>query len=457
MARDRFSWRWGFSVLSAVTLLATGCSGDSGADSGVTFGSGATTSGPGTGTTTGFTTTDGTSAGTGTDTSTGSTTGVTSESSSTGSAGMTDPTAPLPECGNGEVEGLEECDDGNMVDDDACTNACTLPICGDLIVQEGEGCDDGNDVDDDACTNTCTLPGCGDGIKQMGEECDDKNDVDDDACTNACTLPKCGDSIVQMSNMEACDDGNADNTDACLDTCVAASCGDGFVHAGVEDCDDKNMVQTDACINTCKAASCGDGFVYAGVEQCDDGNMVDNDACNNMCKVPVKAATCVDILTDVNMWGKVSRGVDLRAWTASTLHYIGCPGDGCPNTSFYCNYNAGAQTIEFGSNSGGAVRSVVDPNNQNGDTMPNTYAGCCNGPLGLCNAPDANNNGVNIGVSNAKALCSALGYADGAFLASPANNSCPEPHATDATGKAWSSDWVSSQGFGQIWKCTGFK
>ena len=37
------------------------------------------------------------------------------------------------------------------------------------------------------------------------------------------------------------------------------------------------------------------------------------------------------------------------------------------------------------------------------------------------------------------------------------NNSCPEPHATDASGLAWTSDWVSSSGYGRIWKCTGFQ
>jgi cysteine-rich repeat protein len=138
-------------------------------------------------------------------------------------------------CGNGIVEEGEECDDGNDIDDDGCTNACTLPTCGDGIVQDGEECDDGNDIDDDECTNACTLPTCGDGIVQDGEECDDGNDIDDDECTNACTLPTCGDGIVQAG--EECDDGNDDDNDGCLSTCVVATCGDGFVYTGVEDCD----------------------------------------------------------------------------------------------------------------------------------------------------------------------------------------------------------------------------
>ncbi|MFO7567813.1 MAG: DUF4215 domain-containing protein [Enhygromyxa sp.] len=64
-------------------------------------------------------------------------------------------------CGDGVVEGDEECDDGNEVDDDGCSNACTLPACGDGIIQAelGETCDDGNTRGGDWCASTCLLPG----------------------------------------------------------------------------------------------------------------------------------------------------------------------------------------------------------------------------------------------------------------------------------------------------------
>ena len=61
---------------------------------------------------------------------------------------------------------------------------CSLNVCGDGVVLNGaEACDDGNDVDDDACTNGCQLPDCGDGIVQEGEACDDGNDDFTDGCT----------------------------------------------------------------------------------------------------------------------------------------------------------------------------------------------------------------------------------------------------------------------------------
>jgi cysteine-rich repeat protein len=43
---------------------------------------------------------------------------------------------PIPNCcGNGLKEGTEECDDGNIVDNDGCTNACKLPG-GHLVITE---------------------------------------------------------------------------------------------------------------------------------------------------------------------------------------------------------------------------------------------------------------------------------------------------------------------------------
>lgn len=88
----------------------------------------------------------------------------------------------------------EFCDNGDNVDPpysmtipppEACTAQCqVVQYCGDGKPQPEEACDDGNDIDDDECSNKCTM--CGDGITQGGEECDDRNRIDDDACSNAC-------------------------------------------------------------------------------------------------------------------------------------------------------------------------------------------------------------------------------------------------------------------------------
>jgi len=47
---------------------------------------------------------------------------------------------PSPECGNGEVESGEECDDGNHDDHDGCHANCTLPGCDDGVIDPGTMC-----------------------------------------------------------------------------------------------------------------------------------------------------------------------------------------------------------------------------------------------------------------------------------------------------------------------------
>ncbi len=174
-------------------------------------------------------------------------------------------------------------------------------------------------------------------------------------------------------------------------------------------------------------------------------------------------ATCDDLVTDIPMWGEPARGVDLRAYTNSTLHWIGCPSDGCDPEDFFCNFDPATETLSFGvigSNSEGALRAAVDPGNAAGDTMPDDNLapqGCCTAevPLfGVCNAPDANNNGVPIDA--AEALCFALGYETGSLTSDPGNG-CPEANALTADGSDWSSDFVFSDGFGQTYTCVGFE
>ena len=200
-----------------------------------------------------------------------------------------------PECGNGFLEGDEQCDDGDTDNQDECTNACTDAICGDEIYRNDlsenedgyEQCDDANTNNTtDNCTDECKFPACTDGHIQEGEVCDDGNQLNTDLCTNTCTEKRCGDTFTQPG--EECDDGNSNNNDNCTNTCANKSCGDGFPQPG-EQCDDGNDNNNDDCTNACTNKDCGDGFTQAG-EECDDGNTIDTDSCTNACT----AAFCGD-------------------------------------------------------------------------------------------------------------------------------------------------------------------
>jgi cysteine-rich repeat protein len=158
-----------------------------------------------------------------------------------------DPSCPF--CGNSIVDSNEECDDGNIFNDDGCSSLCLTEFCGDRIVQSGEECDDGNSVDADGCMNNCFQQICGDGVVQAIEECDDGNSIDDDGCMNNCMQQICGDGVVQAG--EECDDGNTYDDDACYTDCTENICGDGIRDYYGEDCDDGNLIIGDGCSDIC--------------------------------------------------------------------------------------------------------------------------------------------------------------------------------------------------------------
>lgn len=74
-----------------------------------------------------------------------------------GTGGSSDASAAAPRCGDGVVnQSSEDCDDGNLVDTDGCSNGCVIAcVCGDLVLCPAEQCDDGNLVSGDGCSDQC--------------------------------------------------------------------------------------------------------------------------------------------------------------------------------------------------------------------------------------------------------------------------------------------------------------
>jgi fibro-slime domain-containing protein len=124
--------------------------------------------------------------------------------------------ACVPHCGDGVLSGAEQCDAPNvghgcsadclLEPGYVCTTpsagaqpapaVCHLTHCGDSTLEGGEACDDGNAIDGDRCSAACTLEPdcssgtcaskCGDHVKLAPEECDDGNTRDGDGCSHDC-------------------------------------------------------------------------------------------------------------------------------------------------------------------------------------------------------------------------------------------------------------------------------
>lgn len=119
-------------------------------------------------------------------------------------------------CGDGELAGGEQCDDGGTEDGDGCSDTCQEELgfncagepsvcessCGDGVVASDEACDDGNEDDGDGCTSCSVDSGyeclgampsvcstlCGDGVAVGTEACDDGDVLDGNGCAADCTV-----------------------------------------------------------------------------------------------------------------------------------------------------------------------------------------------------------------------------------------------------------------------------
>lgn len=199
-------------------------------------------------------------------------------------------------CGNGICEADErmkdiQCGSGICGNPKYCPADCA--VCGNFILEGTEQCDDGNRVNNDTCNNNCRLARCGDQMIQGDEQCDDGNVSNGDGCTAACRKepkPYCGDGMV--NGEDQCDDGNGKPGDGCDQHCKKEFCGDNKINnRGLEECDAaagtffQGEWRPRVGCNACKIESCGDGTVQLHLdEQCDDRNRVAGDGCDQLCQ-----------------------------------------------------------------------------------------------------------------------------------------------------------------------------
>jgi cysteine-rich repeat protein len=222
------------------------------------------------------------------------------------------------------ITGTEQCDDGNDVDGDGCTSACTFTCTSD------DDCDDAGPCTADSCSashtcvstpdesadgtacstaagdgacggGVCIVGTCGDGELDPGEQCDAGADNSAAAgCQPDCTLGcqedgDCDDerpcngteTCVAVADGQTCAAGEplADETLCAAGycsggRCVAAVCGNGTVEP-TETCEPPDA---GTCNAACQTVICGDGVLVAPDEQCDDGDLDNLDGCDASCR-----------------------------------------------------------------------------------------------------------------------------------------------------------------------------
>ena len=138
---------------------------------------------------------------------------------------------PTPRCGDGIAEGPEQCDDGNTISGDCCSEICELET-------NGSPCgDDGNQCTSDTCNGqgTCIHPSV-----SNNTPCDDNDVCTDDS---KCIAGECvGGAPTTCDDQDSCTNDTCDPILGCLsevnvESFTCDSCGDGVDndHDGIVD------------------------------------------------------------------------------------------------------------------------------------------------------------------------------------------------------------------------------
>ncbi|HLC56328.1 MAG TPA: DUF4215 domain-containing protein, partial [Candidatus Nanoarchaeia archaeon] len=205
--------------------------------------------------------------------------------------GFTPP--PVPVCGDGEVNGDDQCELPSTNDNEFCsqsTNSCQgnktgsrdsfgscSEICQCQIDSFSFACQKGS------CGATCNpgeqqVESCGFnnvGICKLGNKtrsCDD----------NSCNFGNFGECVGEILPGEEVCNQLDDDCDGQVDegnVCYVPACGNGILDTN-EQCDDGNLANGDGCSSICQKEFCGDNIVNNNTEQCEPPSSNNNQFCS---------------------------------------------------------------------------------------------------------------------------------------------------------------------------------
>lgn len=228
-------------------------------------------------------------------------------------------------CGNGVVNNGEQCDDGNRVNGDGCSEICQFENTALEIIKTAEALSGATVDDQDEIIYTLTVQNPQLRIVDSVMVTDDLDSnitfVSAEPVTDARVSHSDGTVTADLGALAAqgsasfsfrvaINDGVAktplsnqarvtgipigettrvettsNRTIHFVVETFDPQCGNGRLETG-EQCDDGNLIAGDGCSATCEVENldlCGNSLVEAG-EQCDDGNRLPGDGCNDFCR-----------------------------------------------------------------------------------------------------------------------------------------------------------------------------